>query len=681
MGKPLTFDLGNNVTYTTPPIPDEKLILYSDLPKKDQYWRTTADKKNQLYMPPDKDIKRWPPREQSEFIDLWRKRWDEGMWFMNNGIPTYINGIMVDHLVFNKFNGRHLSYIKSQRDDFYFRELVLKNDDWQGMMWVKPRRYGMTEQEITTGIRVLITGMFHHVAIQSDTQEKANTTILSRLIDTYIGRPKFMREDFYKSNGKTPIKNLKLKSVVTKDDDTDDWLGGIVSSYPTNEKALDGKEFMYCIMDEMSKISAGISPMQMLTINLKTVKNFGRIGKVSCLSTTGDSDNVIESVKDWVKLAGSSVLLNGQTKTNSGLVKRFVSAIYSLWLDADFLPDKYGEVDVEKNTNEVLRLHNLHSKGTKEYYYEQRRLPLIEDHALISASEQAYFRRVALIARRKELEGMMESERPYVRGNLVEKADGVVIKVYFEADPEGHWLVAIHPFKDSTRNIDASNRFRYTQDGVYFPPVNPEYLVGYDSIRYDRNVTSGGHLSRASIKVWKVWDYFNAPDSRHFIQEAPAALYVHRPDTAEEGHKEFIKAMKYWAAIGSAERQVESMAKEVDKAGMTPFLTRDENGIPGIWTTTAVINDGVSSVVSRFAAPKEPGQKDQIATCPFIDELIDLENFDRASTTKYDIFMSDIFVERGLPHVPYTNQRELHTARMHEFLDEWNPSLSNSWGR
>lgn len=680
MGQIFTFDLGNNVTYQTPPVPkDEKLILYHDLPKKEQYWRTPSDKKNELYMPPDKGIKKWPQKQQQEFIQKWRDRWQYGMWFMNNGVPTYINGLHIDHLIFNKFNGRNLSYIRSQRDDFYFRELALENDDWAGMMWVKPRRYGATEQEITTGIRVLLTGRFHHVAIQSDTQEKANTTILSRLIDTYMGRPKFMREDFYKSNGKTPIKNLKLKNAVAKEGEEDDWLGGIVSSYPTNEKALDGKEFMYCIMDEMSKVSSGISPMQMLTINLKTVRNFGRIGKVSCLSTTGDSDNVIESVKDWVKLAGQSILLPDQKKTNSGLVKRFVPAIYSLFLDPEFLPDVYGEVNAEKNTEEVLRQHNLHPKGTKEYYYEQRRLPLVEDHALISASEHTFFRKVAIVSRRKYLESLMESERPYVRGKLVEKTVGAMVKVYFEADPEGRWLVAIHPYKDAARNIDASNRFKFSDKGVYFPPVNPEGIIGYDSIRYDLKVTTSGHLSRACIKVWKCWDYFSAPDSRDFIQDAPAALYIDRPDQAEDGHREYCKAMKYWGYLGSHERQVESVLKIVEEENMLPFVTKDEKKIPGVWTTTGVIDNGVSSLVSRFAPPKEEGQKDHIESNPFIDELIDLENFDRANTRKFDVAMADIMVEKGIPHVPYTNAREEYTARLIDILDELNPTRQNSW--
>lgn len=134
--------------------------------------------------------------------------------------------------------------------------------------------------------------------------------------------------------------------------------------------------------------------------------------------------------------------------------------------------------------------------------------------------------------------------------------------------------------------------------------------------------------------------------------------------------------MKYWAAIGSVERQVESAAKEVEAERMTPFLTRDEKGIAGIWTTPRLIDNGISSLVSRFAPPQEEGQKDHIETCPFIDELIDLENFDRSNTTKFDIVMTDIFLEEGMKHIPYTNQKDKIPARMYEVLEALSPDRS-----
>ena len=670
----LSFDLGNGLVYNTPPIPkNETEILYYDLPKEQQYWRTEYDKKNSLYIPTDKELKKLSEKERLEFINMWRYRWVNGMWFFNNGEPTYLNGLCIDHLVFNKFNNRYQSYIESQRDDFYFRELVLDNDDWLGMQWIKPRRYGMTDEEITTAIHVLISGEYHNIAVMSDTQDKARTTILTKLIDTYIGRPSFMREEFYKSNGKTPIKELKLKNVVTKDDE-DVWLGGIVTAYPTNEKALDGKEFMYVIMDEMSKIANGVSPLQMLAINLKTVRNYGRIGKVSCLSTTGDNDNVVESVHEWITLAAKSKYNPYTGKSESGLIKRFVSGIYSLWLEKEFLPDKYGKVDIQKNTEEVLRLHNLHQKNSKEYYFEQRRLPLEESHALTTASDNNYFRKVALVERRKYLEGLPISEKPYVRGNLIEKTvDNGIVKVYFEEAEDGIWLVAVHPLVDIERGIDCRNRFKYSERNVYYPVVNPEFVIGYDPVRYDKETIKSNHTSKASIIVHKKYDYFNKPNSKNYCADVKAALCFYRPERAEDAHHEFCKAMKYWGAIGGFERQVDSVKKYVDSQNMLPMVVIDEKGIHGIWTNTKIIDDGLSKLVSRYAPPKEQNQKDHIEIYPFEDGLINLEDFDRLNTTKYDIVMSEIILEHTLPHVEYTNVTSEKNQNIVEFLREITP--------
>lgn len=173
----LTFclDEKQGIFYNTPAVPRETDILYHDLPKKEQYWATTSDKTNEVRI---KDVKKMNEKDRISYINLWRDRWLNGMWFMNNGEPTYINGMMVDHLVFNKFDNRNLNYIESQRDDFYFREIAWVMPDIDGTQWIKPRRYGATTQEITQAIYVLLSGYGHNIGIQSCTTKICKETIL-----------------------------------------------------------------------------------------------------------------------------------------------------------------------------------------------------------------------------------------------------------------------------------------------------------------------------------------------------------------------------------------------------------------------------------------------------------------------------------------------------------------------
>lgn len=672
----LIFNLGNGLEYPTPPIPrDEKEILYYNYPKKEQYFRTTYNHDKSLYIPTDLELRKWNEKDRIEFVKLWRQRWVLGFWFFNNGEPTYITGMYADHLCINKFNNRYFNYNESQRDDFYFRDLIWHMDEVDGMQWLKPRRYGMSMEEITQSIYVLLSGYNNNVALQSDTLEKAHKTLMQPLIETYINRPRWTREDFYKSNGKRPRKSLELTDVKATDDGEGlSWLGGKIVAYPTNAKAADGTENMYSVIDEFSKLSADANPRQLMEVNLKTIRNAGRRGKLSALSTSGDSDDVLISFKEWVKLSGESTVVGNQTKTISGLIKRFVSSLWSQYLPIELLPDKYGKIDVARNTEWVENEIGKKQKGTKEYYYEKRKLPLNEDDALIASTDANYFRKPAIVARRKYLCTLTPDKKPYVRGNLIEKTDSNgVVKVYFEHNEEGIWLVAIHPFIDQARNIDCRNRFKVSDRNVYFPVINPEFIVGYDPIRYRKEDTKTGHLSRAAIKVWKIWDYYNSPNSKDFIQDAAAALCVWRPDRPEDAHKEFCKAMKYWGAPGAFERQVESVKTEIEAQNMLPMAIVDTDGIAGIWTTTKVIDNGIELMVNRLAVPKEEGQRDHVEEAPFEDELIDWENFDRSCTGKFDIMMADIMTEHGIKFIPYTNAKDKGMQKMTELLREISP--------
>lgn len=665
----IILDPNQGISYELPPIPsDEKEILFFDKKKADQFWIT----------PQILPVKKMTERERIEYIEMWRRRWVDGMWFFNNGEPTYINGLMVDHLVFNTFNSRKFVYLESQRDDFLFRELVLKNDDWDGSVFVKPRRYGATAEEITVAIYVILSGFYHHVAIQSDTLDKAKSTILTPLIDSYISRPEWMREFFYKSNGKVPINELKLRNVVSDDDPENTWLGGIVKAYPTSSKSLDGKEFMYVIMDEFSKWPTETNPRDTLEINMKTVRNFGRIGKVSCLSTTGDSDNVIQSTKEWVKLVGDSTIIPGKQKTNSGLIKRFVSAIHSKYLDPKFT-DKYGQVNKEAAEEEVHSIINKKQKGTKDYYFEKRKLPLTEDEALIAATEASYFPKIKLISRRKELESLPNDEKPYVRGILEETSSG---KIYFKSDTErakeaaengkdieaGMWMIAVHPYFSAEQNIDTRNRYKKTKDGVFFPVINPEFVIGYDPIRYRKEDTKSQSLSRASIIVHKVYDYYKSG-----ICDVKAALFLGRPNDPKDAHREAIKACKYFGAPCMHERNIESVKEVFEDGNMLPFLLKSEkDGLYGIYTDSSgkIVKNGIDMLVARYSTPKFEGETDQIAVYPFEDGLIDLENFDIANTNSFDVAMSEIMLEYGIKQTKFTNLQDYNTNNTMKFFNE-----------
>lgn len=648
--------------YELPPIPQESEILYYDLPKKEQYWRTPADTKRLVDI---RNVKLMPEKERIEYINSWRQRWEDGMWFMNNGEPTYITGAHVDHLVFNKFDNAFLYYLDSQRERFYFRDLTNKDRKCDGRTWIKGRRTGITTEQRTEAIRTILSGFYFRIAMQSTKLEICQRTLMKPIIDTYISRPKWMREDFYKSNGKKPIKSLQLTSSVL--DEEEEMLGGFIMPFPTVSSAVDGDGWMLIIMDELSKWLSAL-PYETLEINLKAIVNPGKRGKIDALSTTGDSKEAIHAVNDWHKLIANSnpKIRNANGKTNSGLYKYFVSGIHSLDLTEEIpeVLDKYGFVNKEMAEEYLWNNVNKYTKDSKEYVFALYKTPMIEQHAMLSSSTLNLFPKIRIAARLKELGEMSFDEKPYVRGRLEPQQNGYVD---FVPDESGLWLWAVQPYFSFERNIDTRNRFSVSREGVFFPPINPEGVIGYDPVNYDKENVSSTNLSQACLWIHKKFDYFNSG-----YEDLPMAMYLGRPDDPHEVNHEAMKACRFTGYPCNHERSISHVYEDFRDYNMLPFLMKDDDGNYGMSPSNKkIVKDGIAMLQTRYAPPKAEGQKDQIATYPFEDGLRSLDNFDPANTTPYDPTMGQIYCEHGLKKLIFTNATP---SKMNEAI-KWKSEL------
>ncbi|MFW1965232.1 hypothetical protein, partial [Acinetobacter baumannii] len=93
----------------------------------------------------------------------------------------------------------------------------------------------------------------------------------------------------------------------------------------------------------------------------------------------------------------------------------------------------------------------------------------------------------------------------------------------------------------------------------------------------------------------------------------------------------------------------------------------------GIYTDAAgiITKNGIDMLVARYSLPKNSEEKDHIEIYPFEDGLIDLENFDIADTTKFDVTMSEIMLEYAIRQVPYTNVNAQKVIDMQRWKQEF----------
>lgn len=614
---------------------NEKEILFYQYSKKDQFWRTPEYPK----------IKTLHEKDKIAFIEQERKRWLEGCWAFIEGEPVYLTGLMYEHLCFNTYNSSKLMYFDDERYLFYFLDLVYADPNCEGGIFVKPRRAKLTTIMCSLAQRMVLSDFSNYVTLQSDTLDKAQKSYMQPIIDSYVRRPEWAKEFYYCPNGKKPRKSLDLTSNVIQEEGNE-WLGGKINIFPTLAKAVDGLEAILCVIDEYSKWESA-SPYETYEVLRKVTQNFRKQGRIFALSSSGDSKDAAKATMEWHKLIAKSDPRKKDQfgKTESGLWKYFISAIHSQYVPKEFT-DIYGKVDKARAEEWIWNEIRKYPEGTKEYIYALYKLPLKEEHALLSSAVSNLFHKVRISARLTELEGISIDEKPYIRGRLDELQDG---SIEFVADPMGLWLWAIQPYFSFEKNIDTRNRFR-KYNGVFFPPKNSAGCIGYDPVNYPKENIKSSNFSQACLFIRIKFDYFGSG-----IEDEVMAMYLGRPDDPHDVNKEAMKACKFTGFCCMHERSVSHVYEDFRDSNMLPFLMKGEDGHYGITPNQKVTKDGVAMLQARYSIPKSEGEKDQIAIYPFEDGLRSLDNFDPANTTQFDPTMAEIYCEHGLKQIQYTN--------------------------
>lgn len=413
-------------------------------------------------------------------------------------------------------------------------------------------------------------------------------------------------------------------------------------------------------MDEAFKwIDA--SPEETLFINKKCVVEYGIKGKVHVLSTMGDSDQVVEAVKEGCKIIYDSNPrvrdLNG--RTTSGLYEWFVSAIHSADVPEEYRDPaytKYGDINKDSAEAYIRGEVNKHPANSKQRVFEMRRLPLEKKHGLMAATDKTYFPVLRMQDRLDYLNTLALHQKPYTRGNLTPPDSKG--RVYFELSETGIWLISVHPYFSAEKNIDTRNRFR-TIGKKYHPPVNPEGAIGYDTIKFKTKNTTSTSLSQACLVVKKKFDYFGSGIFNEYC-----GLMLDRPENPKDAHFEAVKACLYWGYPINIERNAGDADEVFEDNNAEAFLLKDKNGIYGFYTNQKTTESGVQRMATNFSAPKTPDDKDQIDCYPFEVGLIDYMNFDMGDTESSHVTMADIACNMGLDQIVQTNATDNSVRRM-----------------
>lgn len=556
-----------------PAVPDHKNILFHEKKKEDQRW-IRIDTPVELKRVRSMDEWAEKPKEfrekYSKYIEgeFFRRR--NGVWFYNNGIPTYITGRHYMLLQWSKMDIGYPSYLEFQRRLFVHFAACESDPRSLGQIFTKCRRSGYTNISAAiladegTQVKEKLLG------IQSKTGKDAQENIfMKKLVPMFRSYPFFFKPiQDGTTNPRMELAFREPSKRITKNNKTSsagEALDTIINWKNTTNNAYDGEKLHLLYLDEAGKWEKPTDIREAWRIE-RTCLIVGRriVGKALVGSTVNPLDKGGKEFRDlYYNSSPDDRNQNGRTK--SGLYKIFIPAYEAL----EGFFDKYGNPIINDPESPVETIEgDMVSIGAKTYLNNERKalmqdayelnevirqFPFTEDEAFRDSTKSTIFN----IAKIYEQIGHNQDlyPNPIVQGNFVwvEKNK----QVAFSPDPNGRWRIAWLP------PANERNQFM-SRYGKISPPENSIGVGGVDS--YDLDATVDGRGSKGACHMFVKFNM------KHDISNMFVAEYAARPPMAKIFYEDILMAAFFYGFPILIENNKYGIARHFEARGFDNYL-------------------------------------------------------------------------------------------------------------
>lgn len=667
----MIYRLQDKYDYVLPELPEKHEILFYDLPKSEQHWRHP----NYDY---DTINDKWSDSQKLEFVKQEINRRINGIWFYNNGEPTYITGSHYFFLTYFKLpleDGMGFpTFRRYQKDFFYFLDLTAKDKYCEGGAVSKPRRIGITACFNGDVMNLSMLKADKKFSIQNKTGEDAVENNYDPIKYNVEHFPSIKlsngKEVFAPKVAKLLTKGLKFGTPTEKltgteknqkrrtDSSKEDELNTQIKVVNTVENADDGKGTYRVIRDEVSKYPAAIDIENMLRI-LRPVCNVGtqQRGKIYFFGTSDEKDT--ENFERWKNIYWTSVYAERtKRKTETGLYNYFISGKYAI--EGEFITDEdkevelfdvYGECKEEFTVQWIEdKKRPLRMKGDLAGLQGvTRQFPIEESDPFESSSTSTCYDNPRLTIQQVEIEKKSKDvfsgkELPFAVQGFLEW----VVKdkeVKFVPDINGHWTLYELPH-ERWKNKNYVDRYGYLN-----PDDTSPYLWTADPIDYREFIADG---SKAAIVVGCMGDALLKDGG-----EIMCARYLHRPINPNDVIENVRMAAIFWAAKGTPEINKAWLAIDLMKGRDDDKNNREKMGrflltwdaelksfrqwryneikIAGFSSGAQSIQEYVNSTAMYLKEPRSKEHTDRIKTLWDLEVIKQLKLFNPSKTTKFDL--------------------------------------------
>ena len=594
---------------------------------------------------------KWEP-----YIDEQFKRRDEGHWFNNKSVDTYITGAHFMYLQWSKIDVGQPDFREANRLFFIFWEACKADTRCYGMCYLKNRRSGFSFMSSAETVNLATISSDSRFGILSKSGSDAKKMFTDKVVPISVNYPFFFKPiqdgmDRPKTElaYRIPASRLTRKSIqARKSTETLEGLDTTIDWKNTGDNSYDGEKLKLLVHDESGKWERPDNILNNWRVTKTTLRLGSRvIGKCMMGSTSNALD---KGGANFKKLYGNSKVTkrnrNGQTA--SGLYSLFIPME---WNYEGFI-DEYGmpvfDTPAEKTTGPhgdvidigIVEHWDNEADGLKgdqdalnEFY---RQFPRTEEHAFRDETKNSIFN-LAKIYEQIDYNEDLRNTAVITTGSFSWENGVKDTKVLFSPNPQGRFKISWVP------NSALQNK-QITKNGVKYPGNEHMGAFGCDS--YDISGTVGGNGSKGALHGLTKFSMEDAPPNSFFLE------YIARPQTAEMFFEDVLMACVFYGMPLLCENNKPRLLYYFKRRGYRGYsmnrpdklwnkLSVAEKEIGGIPNSSEDIKQAhaaaIESYIDKYVGLKENGDYGDMY---FTDTLNDWAGFDINNRTKFDAAIS-----------------------------------------
>jgi len=510
-----------------------------------------------------------------DYIDNEFNRREEGFWYVNKGISTYITGTHYMYLQWSKIDVGQPDFREANRLFFIFWEACRADDRCYGMSYLKNRRSGFSFMASGETVNMATISTDARFGILSKSGADAKKMFTDKVVPISVNYPFFFKPiqdgmDRPKTELAYRVQASKFtrRSIVYTEkneelaglDTTIDWKN-------TGDNAYDGEKLKLLVHDESGKWERPNNILNNWRVTKTTLRLGSRIiGKCMMGSTSNALD---KGGANFKKLYNDSDVTkrNANGQTRSGLYSLFIPME---WNYEGYI-DSYGHPVFDTPKDLVKGPHGTPiTIGVVEYWQNEvdglkqdqdalnefyRQFPRTEEHAFRDEAKSSLFNLTKIY---EQIDWNADIKRSSVitQGSFQWTGGIKDTTVIFVPNKNGRFFVSWVPPKRLQNNV-------ISKLGNKYPGNDTLGAFGCDS--YDISGTVDGRGSNGSLHGLTKFSMEDVPPNHFFLE------YIARPQTAEIFFEDVLMACIFYGMPILAENNKPRLLYHFKRRGYRGF--------------------------------------------------------------------------------------------------------------